>query len=372
MKAMTYTYYGPKSLGLAEEIYHYSVMRRTFRIFGQLLMVAAVAACTQTSGSSGAHIVERTFASMGSELKLQAWTTDEPAAVAAFDEVSHEFDRLEGLMSTWREHSEIQDLNRAAGKHPVRVGTELRNLLVTSNRVSELTEGKFDVTFGVMSGLWKFDYQNKDDSIPDQAEVARRRKLINYRELIVDESAGTAFLRREGMIASLGGIGKGYAVDRAREILVKRGLHDFIIQFGGDMYVAGREGDRAWRVGIQDPRGPANKIFASMELSISTFSTSGDYERFFIKDGRRYHHILDPATGEPAMGCRSVTIVTNSATMADGLSKGVFILGPEAGMALVERLPDVEAVMVTDKNKVLVSSGLKGRLMVLAPPTDAP
>src|SRR6185436_9144945 len=144
------------------------------------------------------------------------------------------------------------------------------------------------------------------------------------------------------------------------------------IQFGGDMYVAGKSGDRAWRLGIQDPRGPADRIFASLELSDSTFSTSGDYERFFIKDGRRYHHILDPATGEPAQGSRSVTIVAKSATVADGLSTGVFILGPEAGMALIERLPDVEGVIVTAKNGVLVSSGLKDKVVEIAQPTDAP
>jgi thiamine biosynthesis lipoprotein len=196
--------------------------------------------------------------------------------------------------------------------------------------------------------------------------------LIDYRQLEVDDQAGTAFLRREGMAVNLGGIGKGYAVERARDILGTRGLRDFMIQFGGDMYVAGRAGDKPWRIGIQDPRGPGGRSFAVMDVSDSTFSTSGDYERFFIRNGRRYHHIIDPATGEPAMGCRSVTIVTASPTIADGLSKGVFIQGPEAGMALIERLPDVEGVIVSAKNEVLVSSGLKGRVTLLAQPTDAP
>jgi thiamine biosynthesis lipoprotein len=342
---------------------------RTVLLF---LIAASTAACSETSGSSGNRMVERTFASMGSELRLTAWTADEPGAVAAFESVFQEFDRLEALLSTWRERSDIQQLNRAAGKHPVPVGTELRDVLQTARQVSDWTGGKFDVTFGVMSGLWKFDYQNQDGTIPERDEVERRRKLIDYRDLVVDERAGTAFLRREGMIANLGGIGKGYAVDRAQDILRKRGFRDFMIQFGGDMYVAGRSGDHPWRLGIQDPRGPANRIFAEMDVSDSTFSTSGDYARFFIKDGRRYHHILDPATGEPAQGCRSVTIMTGSATVADGLSTGVFILGPEAGMALIERLPDVEGVIVSAKNEVLVSSGLKGRLTLLSPPTDAP
>jgi thiamine biosynthesis lipoprotein len=145
-----------------------------------------------------------------------------------------------------------------------------------------------------------------------------------------------------------------------------------MIQSGGDMYVAGHRGDRPWRVGIRDPRGPVDRSFAALDLEDGTFSTSGDYERFFMKDGIRYHHILDPATGRPAQGCRSVTIVTNNATIADGLSTGVFILGPEKGMALIERLPDVEGVIVTAKNEVLVSSGLKGKLALVAPPTDAP
>ena len=145
-----------------------------------------------------------------------------------------------------------------------------------------------------------------------------------------------------------------------------------MIQAGGDMYVAGKRGDRPWRLGIRDPRGPADKSFAALDLTDGTFSTSGDYERFFMKDGRRYHHILDLSAGAPARGCRSVTLVTDRAVIADALAKGVFILGPDAGMALIERTPGVQGVIVSAKNEVLISSGLRGRLMLLAPPTDAP
>ncbi len=347
------------------------------REFCELICVPMVclfilAGCTVIPASPPSHLVERTTAAMGSDLRLTAWTSEEAGAVAAFDEAFREVDRLEDLLSNWRQHSDVQRVNEAAGKHPVPVGTELRDVLSTARQVSEWTSGKFDVTFGVMSGLWKFDYQNQDGTIPDHNDVVRRRKLIDYRDLVVDERVGTVFLRREGMVVNLGGIAKGYAVDRARDILRRKGLHDFMIQFGGDLYAAGHEGDRPWRLGIQDPRGPANRIFATVDVSDSTFSTSGDYARSFIKDGRRYHHILDPATGEPAEGCRSVTIMTGSATVADGLSTGVFILGPEAGMALIEKLPDVQGVIVSAKNAVLISSGLKGRVTLLAPPTDAP
>ena len=203
-------------------------------------------------------------------------------------------------------------------------------------------------------------------------EVRRRLPLIDYRAIQIDDAAGTVFLARKGMSTHLGGIGKGYAIDRGVAILRRRGFRDFMIQAGGDMYVAGLKDGRPWRLGIQDPRGPANHSFAELDLSDGTFSTSGDYERFFMKDGRRYHHILDPAVGEPARGSRSVTIVANRGVIADGLSTGVFILGPEAGMALIERLPDVEGVIVSDRNEVLISSGLRGRLRILAPPSDAP
>jgi thiamine biosynthesis lipoprotein len=135
------------------------------------------------------------------------------------------------------------------------------------------------------------------------------------------------------------------------------------------MFLAGRRGDRPWRVGIQDPRGAPNTLFAAIEITEAAFSTSGDYERFFIRDGRRYHHILDPATGEPATASRSVTIMAKSATVSDGLSTGVFILGAEKGMALIERLEDVEGVIVAQDNQVRVSSGLEGRLALLSAPT---
>lgn len=339
-----------------------------------LVVIMFAAACTRQLAprSSALRLIARAAPSMGSELRVSVWAADEKSVENAFEAIVTEFDRLEDVMSNWREDSEVQRINAAAGKHPVPVSSEMRDVFRSARQISEWTEGKFDVTFGVLSGLWKFDYQNKDGSIPNHAEVERRRKFIDYRQLVVDEQAGTAFLRREGMVVHLGGIGKGFAVDRARDILGKRGFHNYMIQFGGDMYVAGLSGERPWRLGIQDPRGPADQSFASVDLSDSTFSTSGDYERYFIKDGRRYHHIIDPATGEPAMGCRSVTIMAKSATVADGLSTGVFILGPEAGMALIERLPDVEGVIVGANNQVLISSGLKSRINLLAAPGDAP
>jgi thiamine biosynthesis lipoprotein len=308
---------------------------------------------------------------MGAELSLTAWTPDEAVAISAFDEVFADFESLENLMSVWREGSDVLRLNAAAGDHPVPVSREVRDVLRIAREVSDWTDGGFDVTFGALTDLWKFDH-DQDNVIPDARLVRERLQLVDYRLLDIDEGAGTAFLRRKGMRVHLGGIGKGFAVDRAAAILRRRGLSDFMIQAGGDMYVGGVRGDRPWRLGIRDPRGPADRSFATVELSNGTFSTSGDYERAFMKDGRRYHHILDLSVGQPARGCRSVTLVTPRAVIADALAKGVFVLGARDGMALVERLPGVEAVIVSDRNEVLVSTGLKNRVTLIANPTDAP
>ena len=309
---------------------------------------------------------------MGTELRVTVWSTDDAGAESAVGMVFSEFDRLDAMMSVWKDGSDILRLNAAAGERAVPVSPETREVLRIAHQISEQTGGTFDVTFAALSGLWKFDYQDKDNSIPDRKEIDRRLPLVNYRDVVVDDTAGTAMLRRKGMRVNLGGIGKGYAVDRAVDILRRRGLHDFMIQAGGDMYVAGMRGDRPWRLGIRDPRGPADKVFATLDLRDGTFSTSGDYERFFMKNGVRYHHIIDLRVGEPARLCRSVTLVTERAVVADALAKGVFILGPDEGMALIERTPGVQGVIVSAKNEVSISSGLRSRLILLAPPTDAP
>jgi len=309
---------------------------------------------------------------MGSELRLSAWTTETDAQTeAAFADVFAGFDRLEALMSVWRDGSDIQRLNASAGIRPVPVSADTLAVLRDARQVSDWSGGKFDVTFGALSDLWRFDH-DQDNRIPDMAEVRRRLPLIDYRALRIDDPPGTAFLTRAGMRAHLGGIGKGYAIDRGIAILRGRGIHDFMIQAGGDMFVSGKKDGRPWRLGIQDPRGPGGSTFAAIDLTDSTFSTSGDYERSFVKDGVRYHHIIDPSTGEPARGCRSVTIITSRAVVADGLSTAVFLMGPQAGLALVERLGNVDAVIVTSANEVLITPRLKGRLQILSAPTDAP
>jgi thiamine biosynthesis lipoprotein len=333
-----------------------------------ILALVVLAACSPASEAPRPRLIERSRVSMGSELKLAAWTTDEGRAIDAFEHVFREFDRLESLLSVWKDGSDVVRMNKSAGVAPVAVSQDTIDVLGEAAEASTLTHGKFDITFGALSDIWRFDH-DQDNVVPGRQLIETRLTRIDYRAVAIDRTARTAFITRPNMRVHLGGIGKGYAIDRAIALLKDRGFADFLVQSGGDLYAAGTNGGQPWKLGIADPRG-AHEPFATLQISDGTFSTSGDYERFFIKDGKRYHHLIDPDFGEPAMGCRSVTIVTNRAVLADGLSTGVFIMGPEDGMALIEKLPDVEGVIVTSGNQVLVSSGLKGRVALLKQPTD--
>ncbi len=335
-----------------------------------VILALASAACAAPVPTA-LHPVERSRLAMGSQLRVLVWTTSDATAGAAIEQVFREFDRLESLLSVWQPGSDVLRINDAAGREPVAVSPDTIAVLEAAAQASEWTGGKFDITFGALADVWKFDH-DQDNVVPDRRAIEARLPFVDYRLVQVDRAARTAFISKAGARVHLGGIGKGYAVDRAAAILRERGFADFLIQSGGDLYVAGQNGRVPWKLGISDPRGVAGQTFATLELGDGTLSTSGDYERFFIKNGVRYHHLIDPDRGEPATGTRSVTIVADRAMLADGLSTGVFLLGPAAGMALIEQLPQVEGVIVSSANQVLISSGLKGRLKIVAPPTDEP
>jgi thiamine biosynthesis lipoprotein len=339
-----------------------SLAPRTAAASGIRAVTGAAAVALAACAGPTPRLVTTARVAMGSELRLSAWTRDEAAARAAFDEVFAEFDRLDKRLSIWQPGSDVQRINAAAGGPPVPVAADTLAVLAAARQVSDWTGGKFDITFGALTDIWKFD-QDQDGRVPGDDEIAARLPLIDYTAVSVDERAGTASLARPGMRVHLGGIGKGYGVDRAAALLRERGVRDFMIQAGGDLYVGGLRDGRPWRLGLADPRHPDGPPFGRIDLTDATFSTSGDYERFFIKDGVRYHHLLDPDLGHPARGCRSVTIVATRAMLADALSTGVFIMGPDAGLALIERLEDVEGVIVTSDDRVLVSSGLRGRFV---------
>jgi thiamine biosynthesis lipoprotein len=239
--------------------------------------------------------------------------------------------------------------------------------------VSKRSNGIFDITVQAIHGLWKFD-EDMDGTLPDQAEVKKRLALIGWKDVILDKAKKTVFLKRKGMAITLGGIAKGYAVDKCVALLKARGFTDFMVQAGGDMYVAGSKGKDPWVVGIRDPRGPKDSMFAIAPIKNHSFSTSGDYERGFVKDGVRYHHILDPRTGEPAHASRSVTIRAKDAFTADAWSKVMFIVGWKEGSELIkrEKLDDFEVVWVDDKNEIHATPGIQKDMQILKQPTPGP
>ena len=306
---------------------------------------------------------------MGTLITLTVWGDDERAAADALNAVITEFARIDALMTTWTDDSEVSRINAAAGSPGgATVGDEVLLVIREAQRVSKLTGGAFDITVGAYQGLWKFDH-DRDGTIPDPAEVAARLERVGWRRVVVNPRRKTVRLTGEDMRITLGGIAKGYAVDRAVALVRERGISDFILQAGGDLYVSGSKDGEPWTVGIRDPRGRGGNPFALLPLRDRTFSTSGDYERTIVLDGVRYHHILDPKTGQPARRCRSVTVMAATALTADALSTALFVLGPERGLRLVERLAGVEAVLVDADNEVHVSSGLRGKLVIRKPPT---
>jgi thiamine biosynthesis lipoprotein len=311
---------------------------------------------------------------MGTRILLKAFTTpahDGDKVRPIVEKALGEIRRLEALMTTWRPDSELSQINAAAGKKAVKVSPATLSVIQKSIWMSKESEGVFDITFEAMHGLWRFD-EDHEEKIPPADAVKAARALIDYRKIKVDPDKSTVMLEKAGMRMSLGGIAKGYAVDVAARVLREAGLTSFFVQAGGDLYVLGRKPDgSAWRVGVRDPRGrDESDFFATLEVENHAFSTAGDYERSFVKDGKRYHHIVDPRTGYPATENRSVTIWAKDAFTADAIDDAVFILGPEKGLKLVESVDDCGAVIVDEHNKVWVSNRLKEKLLVLRPPTD--
>ena len=335
-----------------------------------LLVFAGLVGCTEPAAATrpAREVLHRSHHAMGTQITITAYTTDPAAFAAACKAAFAEFDRLEALLTVWRNDSDVSRVNAAAGEAAVKVGPETLRAVKVALALAEATDGKFDVTFGALAGLWRFDH-DQDDRIPTEEEIAARLPLVGWELVTLDEAAQTVRLAKPGVRLHLGGIGKGFAVDAAVALLKAAGLTDFMVQAGGDLYVSGKRGDRPWRVGIRDPRGGSEAFFAAAEVQDGTFSTSGDYERSFIKDGVRYHHILDPDLGRPARGVRSVTVMAKDAVTADALSTGVFILGVKRGLEVVERMDGVGAVIVDDANEVHISARLEGRVKVFRDPT---
>jgi thiamine biosynthesis lipoprotein len=333
------------------------------------LAVALLLLCSLSAPLAAAPAkVSYSDKAMGTFVTVWFFTDKEADAAKTAEAVFKEMKRLDTVMTTWTATSEVSKVNAAAGTKPVAVSAETFEVIARAQDIAKKSGGIFDISVGAFKGLWRFD-EDMDGSLPDPSEVKKRLALINYRDIILNKKKKTVFLKRKGMSITLGGIAKGYAVDKCAAIIKKAGFKDFMLQAGGDMYVAGKKGKDPWVVGIRDPRG--TELFAGMPIENHSFSTSGDYERGFVKEGVRYHHILDPRSGQPARNSRSVTIRAKDAFTADAWSKVLFIVGWKAGMDIIKKykLQDFEVVWVDDKNEVHMTPAIEKQIKIVHPPT---
>lgn len=291
---------------------------------------------------------------MGTAIKVELWHTDADAGRAAIAAVMDEMHRIDRLMSPFKPESELSLINRDAAQRPVNVSRELFDLLARSLEFSKRTNGAFDITFSSVGYL--YDYRRGVK--PSAAEIKRKLPAINYRHVQLDSANTTVKFAYPGVRIDLGGIGKGYAVDTSIAVLKQRGIAHALVSAGGDSRVLGDRLGRPWRVGIRDPR-RRDGVVAVIPLVDAAISTSGDYERYFEADGVRYHHILNPKTGRSPTEVHSVTIIGTEGTTTDALTKGVFVLGVDAGIKLIESFPGLETVIIDASGRMHFSSGLR-------------
>lgn len=278
--------------------------------------------------------------------------TADAAITAAFNEV----DRIERLMSEWRPDSEISAVNRAAGEAPVAVSPETFEVIRRALDLAERSDGAFDPTWAALRGVW--DFKARPPRLPARSELEARLARTGWRRVRLDPEGRTVFLTEAGMALGLGGIAKGYGIDRAVAVLRAHGLTDFIVDGGGDLYVAGEKAPGVpWRVGVRHPR-RAGALLAELAARDAAIVTSGDYERFFELGGRRYHHIIDLRTGMPADRSVAVTVRAADATLADALATAAFVLGPERGVALARDLEGVDVAVLAPDGRVAATPGL--------------
>lgn len=326
-------------------------------------VVLLLAAVVLLGCQGNPHLVKRSQLLMGTVVFVTAVGTDESTAKQAAKAGLDEIRRLEELLSTWIPTSELSKVNAAAGEETIQVSPETFEVLEQSLDMARLTNGGFNITVGPAIDLWNI---SEAGYFPSLEEIEAVRSRIDLSQVQLNKSAHTVQLGRPGMVIDVGGIGKGFAADWAAKAMKRAGATAGVVALSGDILTFGRMPDEQRFVfGIQHPRKAQGEILGMIEMENEAVSTAGDYQRYFMKNGIRYHHILDPITLQPARGCQSVTIIAKAGVIADGLDTGIFVMGPEEGMALIESLPDVEGVIVDREGTIVVSSGLKNRLKLL-------
>lgn len=291
---------------------------------------------------------------MGNSFQLSVVAEKEDWANERINAGIHEIRRIEKLLTTFNEESETAIINKNAGMEPVAVSQETFNIIERSVRISTITQGAFDITYGsVDKRLWNFDTNMK--SLPDKETARKMVKLINYRNIILDKEKTTVLLKEKGMRIGFGGIGKGYAAEQAKQVMKEMGTESGVVNASGDMTTWGYQPNgNPWTIGIANPNAK-HEIFSYMNITNLAVATSGNYEKYIMVNGKKYSHTIDPRTGLPVRGIKSVTIISANAEIADAMATPVMIMGINAGLNLINQMKDIETIIIDDNNKIYKS-----------------
>jgi thiamine biosynthesis lipoprotein len=294
---------------------------------------------------------------MGNRFELSAVAEDEKWANEKIAAVIDEIRRIEKLLTTFSDDSETNRVNQNAGVMPVQVSRETFNLIKRSIRISEVTQGAFDITYGsVDKKLWNFDQSMT--SLPDRDTAKQMVRLINYRNVVLDDENCTVFLREKGMRIGFGGIGKGYAAERAKQVMKQAGVTSGVVNASGDLNAWGLQPNgKKWTIGIANPDS-THEIFSYMDITDLAVATSGNYEKFIMVDGKKYSHTINPLTGLPVTGIKSVTIITTNAEIADAMATPVMIMGIRTGLDMINQMKHIEAIIIDDNNRLYTSKNI--------------
>lgn len=300
--------------------------------------------------------VKRSMKLMGSRFDISVVAVDEELGYINIEEAVAEITRIEKMISAWDVNSETALINRNAGIKPVKVSLELFKLIERSKQISELTDGAFDISYSSMDKIWKFDGTMK--KMPNEAEIKNSVSKVGHKKIILNSENQTVYLRQKGMKISFGAIGKGYAADKAKELLISKQVVGGIINAAGDLSTWGTDvSGKKWIIGIVNPLSK-DKIVSWLPVLESSVATSGNYEKYVSFNGKRYSHIIDPRTGYPSSGITQVSIFAKSAELCDALATSVFIMGKDAGLSLINQLGGTEVILFDSENKVHKSSGI--------------
>jgi len=294
---------------------------------------------------------------MGNRFEITVVADDPVWAEECIDEAVKEISRIEKLFTTFNESSQTNLINRNAGIAPVKVDKEVYNLVERSKKISALTQGAFDITYGsIDKRLWNFD--KTMTSLPDPETAKKLIRLINYRNVILDENSCSVFLKEKGMRIGFGGIGKGYAAEKAKSLLHKRGVKSGIINAAGDLTAWGYQPNgKPWTIGIADPN-TARQAFSFLEVTNTSIATSGNYEKFITIGGKKYSHTIDPKTGLPVRGIKSVTIICPNAEIADAMATPVMIMGIKTGLNMINQMKGIGVIIIDDYDNIYTSKNI--------------